>query len=765
VTAIAADGHGGWFIGGRFSAVEGLPRRNLAHVLADGSVAAWNPGVAGVTQWVHTPDRYPIDPGVDALALAGNTLYVGGLFTTVGGQPRSNLASVDATTGALQSWIMDANGEVRALMVRSVLVYAGGWFDQICGQPRGGLAAIDARTKSVTPWDPNADGRVDAIEISGGTAYVGGEFDHVGGLARNSLAAVDLNSGRVTPWDAKLTPNRLYTGEGNWTWPYVRAIAAKGKTIYVGGWFGAAGGVSRAFVAGLDVYSAAPTEFDARLEFESNYPTDIEALAVRGHTLYAGGRFEYIGGRQRPHLAALDATSGDATSWNPRADDAVEALAVDGDQVFAGGSFTSLFDWVPRQGAAAIDLASGRATGWNPLIDGDITGLAIIGSTVYLAGDFADVDGVARYNIAAVDARSGALLPWYPGPLGSAGVPVSVVPSTMRLAAQDGLVYVGGVFYGIGGKDRNYIAQLDGATAEATSWNAYPDGAGTALLPTPGALYVAGGFVYIGGIERSYLAAVDPVTAATLPWDPRPSGGPYGPEVFALAKSDTTIYAGGLFARMRGEPRHALAAMNATTGVLSPWAPEPDDLVEALGVHGNEVWVGGTFQTIGGLARANLAALDATTGRPSSWDARADGEVLAILTSEDSVFVGGAFHSLGGFPQSAVAMVVPEGPRRPAASLASATQLRSGLTRIAPCAPNPVNGHTSIRYSLAAAGPVGLAVFDLQGRRIANLVDGEIQSAGEHQVDLHTSAWRPGIYLCRLDACGTTATVKMLVAR
>ena len=36
--AVAPDGAGGYYVGGRFSAVGGVPRKNIAHVLADGSV-------------------------------------------------------------------------------------------------------------------------------------------------------------------------------------------------------------------------------------------------------------------------------------------------------------------------------------------------------------------------------------------------------------------------------------------------------------------------------------------------------------------------------------------------------------------------------------------------------------------------------------------------------------------------------------------------------------------------------------------------------
>jgi hypothetical protein len=52
--------------------VDGLARSNLAHIRADGTVSAWNPGVQGT---------------VDALARDGSTVYAGGAFTSAAGQP------------------------------------------------------------------------------------------------------------------------------------------------------------------------------------------------------------------------------------------------------------------------------------------------------------------------------------------------------------------------------------------------------------------------------------------------------------------------------------------------------------------------------------------------------------------------------------------------------------------------------------------------------------------------------------------------------
>jgi len=53
-----------------------------------------------------------------------------------------------------------------------------------------------------------------------------------------------------------------------------------------------------------------------------------------------------------------------------------------------------------------------------------------------------------------------------------------------------------------------------------------------------------------------------------------------------------------------------------------------------------------------------------------------------------------------------------------------------------------------LRFTLPAAGPARIDVFDVQGRRVATLVDGVVD-AGAHDVRW-TAAARAGVYLARL---------------
>ena len=87
----------------------------------------------------------------------------------------------------------------------------------------------------------------------------------------------------------------------------------------------------------------------------------------------------------------------------------VNALAVGGDTVFAGGDFATVNGSSPRQRLAAFDNQNGTARAWAPSADGSVRALAIHGPTVFAGGDFASVNGGApRSGFAALDGQTGA---------------------------------------------------------------------------------------------------------------------------------------------------------------------------------------------------------------------------------------------------------------------------------------------------------------------------------------------------------------------
>jgi hypothetical protein len=76
--------------------------------------------------------------------------------------------------------------------------------------------------------------------------------------------------------------------------------------------------------------------------------------------------------------------------------------------------------------------------------------------------------------------------------------------------------------------------------------------------------------------------------------------------------------------------------------------------------------------------------------------------------------------------------------------------------------PNPFNPTTTIEFSLAKSSYVTLKVFDMLGREVANLVDGNLNSGIVHQVQFNAAKLSSGIYYYRLEA-GSFSHVKKLV--
>lgn len=98
----------------------------------------------------------------------------------------------------------------------------------------------------------------------------------------------------------------------------------------------------------------------------------------------------------------------------------------------------------------------------------------------------------------------------------------------------------------------------------------------------------------------------------------------------------------------------------------------------------------------------------------------------------------------------------------------------AGVARLTlyPNVPNPFNPSTRLRFAIPSGGArrVDLRIYDLRGRRVRSLVDGEELSGGEH-----TRIWRgrddrgravaSGEYLVRLRADGTVRTSKVSLSK
>ena len=644
LSAVAADGSGGWYIGGLFTHVGGVPRTNLAHIRADHSVdPSFNPYVNDA---VHT------------LAVSGSTVYVAGLFTSIGGQTRNNIAALNAADGSVTAFNPNANAGVEALVISSdgSIIYAGGRFTMIGGLPRLSLAALNVADGSATlTFNPSVTGTVgngvvNTLARSGSTLYVGGSFNTIGGAMRNNIAALSLGiplDGVAVPG---FNPSPSYSGCAACGTIAALAASSDGATVYAGGLFDTIGGKPRNYLAGLNAADGTATPFNP----SPNGNIFTVAVSGDGSIIYAAGGFNSsngspsIGGQARNYAAAVNAVDGTATGFNPNPNAIVNAFGVSGSAVYLAGYFSSLAG-VVRHSIAAISAIDGTATGFDPNAAGfnggiaTVYALAVSGSTVYAGGYFGSIGGQPRASIAALNAADGSATSWDPS--GHYFTGPAVVET---LAVAGSTIYAGGVFTTIGGQTRNNIAALNATDGTATTWDANSNGEVNSLVPSGQLVYASGHFDTIGGQTRVAIAALSAIDGSATNWNANVLA---PANVLAMALSGSTLYVGGDFTQIHGVPRRNIAGINTGDGTPTSFDPQANDPttgggVFAVAVSGSTVYAAGFFSSIGGQTRNLIAGLKASDGTATSFDpngAPGFGAFALAVASDGTLYAGGSF--------------------------------------------------------------------------------------------------------------------------
>jgi trimeric autotransporter adhesin len=309
VVAIAVNGST-VMLGGVFTSLAPQVRNNIAALDATtGMVTWWNPNANG---------------SVLTLALNNGLVYAGGSFTTIGGQTRNRIAALDSLNGQATGWDPNADGTVRTIALAGRF-YVGGSFTTIGGQARNRVAQLSLSTGLATTWNPNASGTVRSLVTDGTAVYAGGLFASIGGQARNNLAALSTSSGAAS---TTFAPNP----DGQ-----INALMVDGTALYVGGAFQNIGTTHLNRLALINLSTSAVATWNPA-------PNDDVNTLLRSSSvdIFVGGAFTVIGGQPRNRLALIRTVNAQASTWAPNASGPVEALAVSGAVIYAGGSFASM---------------------------------------------------------------------------------------------------------------------------------------------------------------------------------------------------------------------------------------------------------------------------------------------------------------------------------------------------------------------------------------------------------------------------------------
>ncbi len=235
VFALAAAGSS-LYVGGYFTDYRGVA--NSADYIAKLDLTT-----GAVDTTFSPPAANGFDSAVEALVVVGSSLYVGGWFFTYkgGADSAKNIAKLDLTSGAIDTTFSPpaANGfnsYVNALAVAGSSLYVGGDFTAYRGVANSAnkIAKLDLTSGAIdTTFSPPAangfDSYVNALAVVGSSLYVGGGFTDYRGVANsaNKIAKLDLTSGAI---DTTFSPPAANGFNSE-----VSAFAVVGSSLYVGG--------------------------------------------------------------------------------------------------------------------------------------------------------------------------------------------------------------------------------------------------------------------------------------------------------------------------------------------------------------------------------------------------------------------------------------------------------------------------------------------------------------------------------------------------
>jgi hypothetical protein len=385
----------------------------------------------------------------------------------------------------------------------------------------------------------------------------------------------------------------------------VRAIAALGDRVYVGGTFTTV------------VNAGTSTQLTRNYLFAFNRATGrvidtyvpaldgaVESIAAApdGSSIIVAGRFRTINGATQRSLAMLDVNGTTVSTFKGKTNGYVNKVLVRDSRVVAGGRFSTV-NGVARSNLAVMDATTGALdTGFTLNVtegrtksNGTVTkphvqemDADVAGDRLVVIGNFRLVGGLPRQQIAMIDLPSGTVTPWYTtrypnDPSGSNPWRCANVFDTQMRDVEfspDGSYFV--VVTTGGAPDRNVTSLCDTAARweSAGPPNAVESWKNCTGGDTLYSVAITGAAVYVGGHQRwmdncggrdsrttgafdaSGIAAIYPATGglatggrAIRTWNPGRSRGVGAEELVADAEglyigSDTESLGGEYHARL-----------------------------------------------------------------------------------------------------------------------------------------------------------------------------------------------------------------------
>ena len=379
-----------------------------------------------------------------------------------------NCPAVFARVSALYDWITGIAGinqSLSPLAVTGDKIALGGLFTQFNNVLRPRLAVLDNNGALSTAYDPTAAANVAVYSVAVytntlqpflfGKIVAGGGFGSIVGVLENRLARLNANGTIDTNFNIGLGPDEAVNSV---------VLQPDGKVI-VGGLFTNFNGVTRPYLARLFSSGLLDDQFNVGVGLDNG----IKAMALQPDgRLLIGGMFSTVYGASRSGLARMTTNGTVDTNFITGAGanvGSVNAIALQANgMVLAGGSFSS-FNSLPNSGRVTRLLTNGTVdSGFSsPLKNGSVNAVAVQGDGKVVIGGIFTVgstnSGRTNFNVARLNSDGSVDTTFNTGLGANDFVSSIVIQSDQRILLAGGFTLFDGQF-------RNRILRLnsDGST-------------------------------------------------------------------------------------------------------------------------------------------------------------------------------------------------------------------------------------------------------------------------------------------------------------